>query len=77
MPEYPYVECAEHPQDHEPGYAVCCHIYRLGREVSYVELATPEKLGVLMCADCEMTNPPLKNFTTICAQCCRESGWIE
>lgn len=79
MLEYPYVECAAHPGEREPGYAVCRHVLD-GDTIAHFERATSENLGAICCATCYVHRAEsqyvLDNTVLCCAQGLREKGLL-
>jgi hypothetical protein len=73
MADYPYVECETHAR--EPGYVACLCVIA-GSKVALVELATTQRIGILLCEACERTPPPMDDMRLVCAHCARLSGWI-
>lgn len=77
--KYPNVICEHHPDIIEPGYMICQHIFRW-QDAAYVEIAGPENLGILACAQChENSESPtyvFANFILCCAQGLRENGCL-
>jgi hypothetical protein len=73
--EYPIVECDKHPP--APGYVTCTCVID-GADVAFMDPATPEHLGQILCIDCH-TNPPelpSDKMVLVCSRCAAGRGWI-
>jgi hypothetical protein len=77
--EYPNIDCPDHPGIIEPGYLICDHLKSF-HDIAYVESASPERLGIMVCDLCwKMENDPKycnEHMYISCAQGLREKGWL-
>lgn len=73
------VICGKHPEG-QSCYAVCQHVYCLVSCVAYIETSdTNQDIGQILCRDCLKSTAELsiEDVVLVCANCCREKGWIK
>lgn len=73
-PQYPLINCKDHPGDPLPGYVVCVHALNDPNvKLAPIERATKTQLGVVVCANCAAQEDlPLEKITTACAHSVKE-----